>query len=124
MRKHRQQMTVAESVAIESTVRALNVREIAAHAFERMSQKGVSQAHILETLRTGQAIEIHNDANELRVLLRADVIGQWSACVVFSLDRQTVVTVWRNHVNDTHKTLRLNEYQWKVDVCKLLGRAA
>jgi hypothetical protein len=122
MRKHRQQMSPAESAAIESTVRALAVERIARHAFDRMAEKGVSEAHILETLRTGQAIEIHNDANELRVLLRADVIGQWSACVVFSLDRQTVVTVWRNRVTDTHKTLRLNEYQWKVNVCELLGR--
>jgi hypothetical protein len=122
MRKHRQQMTLAESQAIESVVRSLNVKAIAAHAISRMREKGVSEQHIEATLRTGQAIEIHNDANELRILLRADVIGFWSACVVFSLDRQTVVTVWRNQVTDTHKTLRLNEYQWKVNVCELLGR--
>jgi len=114
-------MTPAESEAIEQRVRSLDVQQIAHHAFQRMCQKGVTEQQILDTLRTGQAIEIHNDQNELRVLLRADVIGQWSACVVFSLDRQTVVTVWRNHVLDTHKTLRIGQYQWNINVCELLA---
>lgn len=122
MKKHRQQMTPLESEAIEHLVRGLDVQRIARHAHDRMREKGVTEAQILQTLRTGQAIEIHNDANELRVLLRANV-ADWSACVVFSLDRQTVVTVWRNQVSDTHKTLRIAEYRWTVNVCQLLGVA-
>src|SRR5271165_4786314 len=111
MRKHTNQMSQAERQAIRSAVLSLPVQSVIQHAKDRMAQKHVTPEQAMLAIQSGQVIELHNDAGTLRTLLRVD-LQSTSVCVVLDLDRRAIITVWRNAVNDTHRTLDLSAYQW------------
>jgi len=123
MKKHRKQMSPAEIGALESHIRKMNYEAIGLHASERMAQKHVNAREITNCLKYGEAIELHNEAGEWRALLRHQYgRPQVAVCVVFSIERHEVVTVWKNAGSDAHRTLDLSPYQFLgVNVCQLLG---
>lgn len=124
-RKHRTQMKTAEIAALEARIRLVCDPEIASHAAERMQEKRVSGQEIANCIKWGQAIEIHNEAGELRAVVRhAYGKPKVAVCVVISLETGVVVTTWKNAGNDNHKTLNVFAYQWTVNVASLLAPAA
>lgn len=114
MKRHRFQMTQVETEAIEAHVRGLNVADMVSHAAERCAQKHVDPADAVKALTCSQAIEIHNDSpGDVRVVMRWTPTGkQNSACVVVSLVRRCIITVWPNRWNDNHSTLDRSLYKW------------
>lgn len=122
MKKHRVQMKQAEIEALEAHVRKLNCEAIGQHAAEWMAQKNVSAREIANSLRYGQAIELHNEAGEWRAVLRHQYgRPQVAVCAVFAIERGEVVTVWKNKGSDAHSTLDLSKYNFLgLNVCNLL----
>ena len=121
MRKHRQQMKAAEITALEARIHQVCSPELAGHAAQRMEQKSVSAQEITNCLRWGQAVEIHNEAGELRAVVRHQYgKPKVAVCVVVSLETGVVVTTWKNKGSDNHSTLNLWAYQWQVNVASVL----
>jgi hypothetical protein len=84
-----------------------------------MKQWDVSAAEVLETIKSGELIEAHQNAYpDIRVLLRKD-FGKYAVCVVVSLAHAEVVTVFVNLAEDKHYTLDRSQYQWRCDLTTL-----
>jgi hypothetical protein len=114
-------MKPAEIEALESFVRKMNCEAIGLHAVGRMAQKNVNAREIGNALRYGQAIELHNESGEWRVLLRHESgRPRVAVCVVFAIERGEVVTVWKNRGDDKHSTLDLSAYKFGFNVCAVL----
>lgn len=119
-------MKPAEIDALEHEIRqivsSIGMVQVMQHAAERMQEKHITARDIELTLRFGQVIEIHNDAGELRVVVRHSYGKPKTATVVvMGLDTGSIVTAWKNGGDDNHKTLNLFAYQWKVNLVHLLN---
>ena len=112
-RKHRDQMSHAEIDFVESTIHAMDnwtVESGLIHASRRgYGRTNFGRDEVADALKTGQVIEVNSCG---RVLMRSAK----GICVVASVSNHLVITVWFNRPNDKHKTLRREEYQWKVNV--------
>lgn len=115
MRKHHTQMTRDEYKRLLDCIRSRSF-VLSTHACDRMSQKQVSENDIRAMLTYCAIIEMHNDiVNELRVLVRGKVRGQF-VCAVLSLTTGEIVTTYRNQAGDYHATLDRSVYTWTVSV--------
>ena len=112
-------MSISEIQAVEAAAHKVASVRLGSHAAERMAEKGIKPSMVEACVRYGRAIEIHNEAWELRVVLRHEQ-NRVATCVVLGLKSGTVVTVWKNRANDNHRTLDLSVYQWKADVASIL----
>ena len=88
------------------------------HAQGRQTEKLVTDDMLRDCLTNGRLIEVHNEANSLRVLLR-NIDG---TCAVVDLDTKVVVTCYWNHPDDRHTTIRRSEYYWGPIGRKVLKR--
>ncbi len=62
-----------------------------------MAQKGVSGKEIEICLKYGHAVEFHDEANELRAVIRhAFGKPKVAVCVVIGLGTGTIATCWKN----------------------------
>jgi hypothetical protein len=121
-RKHSKQMKAAEIEALTVRIRQIAKAVVSSHATDRMAQKGVTGRELELCLQYGAPVEIHNEASELRVVVRfAYGKPKVAVCVVVGLLSGTVATTWKNAGSDNHSTLNLWAYQWDVNVCNLLG---
>lgn len=117
-------MKQAEIEVLEVRVREIAATVISTHAADRMTQKGVTAKEIENCLKYGIAIEIHNEANELRAVIRhAYGKPKVAVCVVIGLASGTIATTWKNAGSDNHSTLNLYAYQWNVNVATVLAGA-
>jgi len=115
-------MSPKEIAAIEGIAHSVGHTLILAHAASRMVQKDVSEREIENCLKYGHAIEVHNEASNLRIVLRHDYgRPKVGVCLVLELGTNAIITVWKNKGNDGHKTLDKWQYQWNIDLVKLLG---
>lgn len=118
-------MKAAEIEALTVRIRQIAKHVISTHAAERMAQKGVTGREIELALQYGLPVEIHNEANELRVVVRfAYGKPKVAICVVVGFVSGTIATTWKNAGSDNHSTLNLYAYQWNVNVCSLLAAGA
>ena len=122
MKKHETQMTAAEKAGIAARVREIAETVISSHAADRMNQKIVSSKEIEICLKFGHAVELHDEASELRAVIRHSFgKPKVAVCVVVGLETGTIVTTWKNAGNDNHKTLNVFAYDKGADVLAMLG---
>ena len=121
-RKHREQMTTGEVIAIKSEVKNIRpILKLIPHAEERMEQKGVTGEDIKRVLDNPKVVEIHNCAkNDIRVLLRRD-FERFACSIVVSLTTKEIITTYKNRKEYCHKAIESGLYQWKVNVEQVLG---
>ena len=115
MKKHITQMTREDIEKLTHTVNNMltGTRRVkfSGHAIERIIEKNIDGSRILAALKNADIIEYHlrehsKEQSDKRVLLRSrDVVDNKNFCVVLSLDKNKVITVYVNNVNDTHSTL-------------------
>lgn len=117
-RKHRTQMVSQELTALTMHVRTLPVRTPnAGHFVDRKAERVFTITQVHDAVRSGDVIEIHNDAApDVRVLMRDDQ----GTCVVVSLVTRDIVTVYYNAPHDQHSTLNWSLYRWSAPVLPLL----
>ena len=113
-RKHRSQMSYEEISFVETLIHSMQGWTIES-ALIHASKKGrtFTREQVIEALQRGQVIEVNSFG---RVLMRSNK----GTCVVASLRGALAITVWFNRPNDNHKTLRREEYQWRVNVIEYL----
>ncbi len=122
MKKHENQMSGAEKAAIAMRVAEIAETIISTHAADRMAQKGVSGKEIEICLKYGHAVEMHDEANELRAVIRHSFgMPKVAVCVVIGLCSGTIVTTWKNAGNDNHATLNMFAYDKSMNVLAMLG---
>ena len=121
-RKHITQMTNREVDAFTRLLRSVSSwRGLDnPHLTERKQKWSVRDGEVLEAIRHGELIEVHNnEPGDPRAVVRQD-IGYRSLCVTVSLINKGVVTVWVNTQNDHHATLNAREYQWNINLLSLV----
>lgn len=124
-RKHVKQMSPEEQ---ETVIRAINSFHVSyslkfkEHTYYRMKQKGITSKDIVDTIKFGKIVEVHNKVrNDIRVLLRLRRKKE-SICVVFSLREGTAITAYKNDRSDNHYTIDWSEYKWKANLCSGVKR--
>lgn len=114
LRKHAVQMTAEEKMFAKALVNAIervNVRN--GHLLDEMKKDNLTVQDVLDAVRQGDVVEVNS-------LGRAVVRHARGTVVVVNLRNHDVVTAWYNRPTDQHKTLRMSEYTWKVNVVEYL----
>lgn len=119
-RKFVNQMTNQEIDGLFRRLRAVRSNEwrLSGHVFDRLEEKGISATRrdVVSTIHSSELLEYKIDERygvcDERVLLRANAIvnDSYNLHVVYSLTNKKVVTVWINHINDRHATLKMSLY--------------
>jgi hypothetical protein len=122
MKKHEKDMSGAEKEAIAVRVREIAEVVISSHAADRMNQKIVTSKEIEICLKYGHAVELHDEAGEMRAVIRHGFgRPKVAVCVVIGIETGTLVTCWKNSGSDNHKTLNTFAYDKSADIMSLLG---
>jgi len=61
------------------------------HAAERMAEKNITEAEVIDTINVGTLLEFSNAGGNRCVLVREGMM-----CVTLDLDHSKIITVWRN----------------------------
>lgn len=119
-RKHSSFLSKEEENIIWDRLKSIKDWDFTRHALDRIEQKGIraTKEDIISVINNGSIVEYKIDYIERinrceeRVVLSSNAIVNdcYRLKVVYSLSRQTVVTVWINHVNDFHATLDWTQY--------------
>jgi len=118
-RKHITQTTKEERAFIHGFIRAHanQVQAATSHFYDRATERTFTMEDAVTAIRGGLVVEVHNDRpGDVRALVR----NQKGTCVVLSLVRLTVVTVYYNDPADQHETLNWNAYRWNQDLVALV----
>lgn len=125
-RKHSSQMTQEEIKSLYSRLRSVKKWELIGHVFDRIKEKGINVTYddIASTVYHCDIIEYKIDYNarinrcEERVVARSRAVtnGEYNLNVVYNISCNKVVTVWLNHINDFHDTLRWELYSKDMKV--------
>lgn len=130
-RKHESQMSTKEKKNIKKRLKSNLKWEVNNHTLKRISEKniGASIPKVISQIKDCKIIEYKIDKVKLgdesfydeRVLIRGNEIiirgkDKYQLNVVFSLTTRSLVTVWLNHVEDTHKTLDWDLYNGNMIV--------
>lgn len=125
LRKHRIEMTAAEIEHAENVVHSIKrVNAGSPHLLHEMKQDDISLTDVAYTLKYGAIIEVNSFGRCVVRLMDGTEDIKPGTCVVVQVrdsSKPILVTAWRNNPNDHHKTLRLSEYGWNVDITKYLG---
>lgn len=124
-RKHQTQFTKEERGFVHGFVRA-NVSRLTStntHFVDRATERHFTFDEAAAVVKGGLVVEVHNDKpGDVRCLVR----NSQGTCVVVSLVRWEVITVYYNDPADQHETLNWNVYRWNqnlVELIKQLRRA-
>lgn len=125
-RKHVSQMKESESYTIWKRLKGVKKWEFSEHALDRLKEKGIKATYddIISMIGNAELIEYKIDYNrsinrcDERVVLRSKSIinKRYNIHVVYNLSRESIVTVWMNHVRDRHHTLDWSIYDENLKV--------
>lgn len=109
-RKHSSQLTQIETNIL---IHMINTKKyiLCDHANVRKIDKIITDKEIQETIKNGELVELHYKNGDSRVLLRnRKSYNGKNICVVLSLSRSEIVTVYSDSANDNHRTLNWRNY--------------
>lgn len=119
-RKHYKQMSPSELETLRDAIDKLDkttLADLQSYVLHRMSQRKLEKSDILNAIRGGRIIEAHNKVrNDIRVVLRQETKRGFSVCVVVSLLKGSIITVYRNDNSDNHYTIDWSEYKWRANL--------
>lgn len=116
VRKHISQMSLEEVEFFTSFVRKKEWI-MSGHIQQRMEERGGTLADILEVIGYGDLIEYHQRDGHSRLLFRGTrAIHKWVPCVVVELLSNRIITIYWNHVDDHHRTIKMDIYDEELDI--------
>lgn len=120
MKKHITQMTDSEIETLQDKISEVlgskRRLQFGKHAIERMLERNVEGAEVMQAIRDVDIIEYHlrefDDGRcDNRVLLRSNLqVSGTNFCMVLSVDMCKVITIYLNNADDNHSTLNINNY--------------
>lgn len=131
MRKHWRQMTVEEQrflqhwLAEHCTPKTWRHVLFCEHYVEEIINDRygrITLDEMRECFCIGSVIEVNNNGNSLRIVLRAPTSVKYDTTIVYDVSRNIIITAYRNTYTDGHKTLDRGAYQWEEDIREVFGR--
>lgn len=128
-RKHYTQFNKKEKSLLGDIRKQLVIDKFSKHARKRINEKyslqSFRKSDYMEAMLYGQIIEVADYGNDdVRIVFRS-LTSRNNDHLVFSysIKNRTVVTAWTNDKNDNHSTIDYSEYNYKMDVNKVLTKA-
>lgn len=122
MKKHISAFTPAEKTMVISRLQAVKSLEKCQHCIDRMDEKRISSDEMMRVFSQFDIIEYHQKNNSHRILIRGKTNERGrNICLVVDIYTGSIVTTYANRFDDHHSTLRHEEYDWNVDLEKILS---
>lgn len=122
MKKHISAFTPVEKAIVENKLQAVKSLEKCQHCIDRMQEKKISPDEMMRVFSSFNIIEYHLKNRSHRVLIRGNINEKGrNICLVVDIITGSIVTAYTNRYDDHHSTLRHEEYDWTVDLEKILS---
>lgn len=113
IKKYHTMFTDNENAVLRASLKGMKVT-MSNHA----KRKNIARSgHIKNALKSFDIIEFnHNTNGDCRVLLRGRAVEEledlryYNLCLVVSLTRAEIVTVYYNYISDSHTNINMNRY--------------
>ena len=76
------------------------------YALDKIQKREIPVEILSKTIAKGKLVEFHTNKESRRVLLRDD----GGTCAVVDLDKQSIITAYKNHINYNHPRLDTTKY--------------
>lgn len=120
LKKHISQMEGREERFLTNRLTSVKRWNISSHLRRRMEERGGEIDKVQEVIENGQLIEYHQRDGKSRVLMRGTKVYSGDVfCVVFELRSSKIITLYFNHKDDNHSTLKEEAYDGTLDVIAL-----
>lgn len=120
-RKHYSQMTKWEIKRIQDAINNSHFTHTE-YSLQRTIGRSISELDIQRVIKFGSIIEFHYKDGDLRVLIRGtEKVNHDSVCVVVSINKKHIVTVYKNDCEDNHYTLHKEIYNRSIDLMRYLS---
>lgn len=112
IKKHISQMTELEEDFLMRQFRKVGKDEwtFNPYSFNRLQNRRIAVQQYELIFKQPKLIEYSRNKGEDRILLRGGRVGEYEVCVVFSLTKKEVVTVWLNWFCNRHYNLDEKQY--------------
>ena len=80
--------------------------DFTSYSLDKIYKRGIAVENLGEAIVKGKLIEYHTKEGSRRVLLRC----KDGTCVVVDLDKQTIITAYKNPANFNHPNLNQSKY--------------
>lgn len=119
-RKHYRHMTKWEIKRLQEAINN-NQFKHTYYSYTRQHERDISDIAIQKTIKYGNIVEFHYKDGDSRVLLRGMCnTDGYSVCVVLSLSKKEIITIYKNKIMDNHDTLHKEIYDNKIDIMKYI----
>ena len=120
-RKHYLQFKNSEKDTLTKLI-SNNTYVMSPHATIRQTHKVILNREIRDTLKDYKIVEYHYKYGDNRVLIRSNKsYKHTNLCLVLSLNRGEIITVYDNSEDDRHETLDLKNYNRDIDIRNILN---
>lgn len=123
-KKHINQMTEEEKDFLLSYIKNIPADAWSYNFYteNRIKERGGTKEFILESIQIGELIEYHLRNGRNRILLRGKKavsdVHPYVPCVVLELKTKKIITVYWNHIDDNHRTIKMENYNEELNVIK------
>jgi hypothetical protein len=91
------------------------------YSYNRQYERDIEDLAVQKAIKYGNIIEFHYKDGDSRVLLRGATNSEgYSICVVVSLNKKEIITIYKNQITDNHDTLHNEIYNNKIDIMKYI----
>lgn len=80
--------------------------DFTSYSLDKISKRGISVENLGGAVVNGKLIEYHTKGDSRRVLLRYEE----GTCAVVDLDKQAIITAYKNHADFNHPNLNSSKY--------------
>jgi hypothetical protein len=81
------------------------------YSWSRLRERSINKSDVYKTINNYEIIEYHFKNFQHRILIRGkEVVNNKIICVVLDLVEKTIVTVYKNDIDDIHESLHQNWY--------------
>lgn len=119
-RKHYTSMSKRELDLISIKIRSCNF-EYSEHLYEMIYERNIGEKDVNSTIKHGSVVEFHYVDGDCRILIRGNKIIEGSVvCVVLSINKENIITAYKNRYLDEHFTLQQELYDDEKDLLKYI----
>lgn len=123
LRKHRKQMTEKELSRSQKRLRAVSGWRMGEHMSHRMAERGIPKARVIETMHTGNLVEISFRGQDVCATMHRNY-GDKALCVVAAIETHKIVTAWHIEGDANPDDVDLHNYRWDTDTRKFTRKVA
>ena len=113
MRIHATRLTSNFKRKLYNEIADVSTWAFTSYSLDKISKRDIPAENLSEAVVKGKVIEYHNTkGGTRRVLLRCED----GTCAVVDLDKQTIITAYKNHADYNHPNLDKSKYLFGVSL--------